>query len=100
MRKISKLAIEAFMGGCDFKQSNTTVLVFGNGNVQMFLHGHLIAEKHATAAGFIFRITNAGYFTNVTKERLNAIPGVSIHQTKFQWYLNGKEWDGSWITID
>ena len=34
-----------------------------------------------------------------TKDKLNALPGVRIHQEDYQWYLNGKLWDGSWIEV-
>jgi len=46
------------------------------------------------------RITNAGWKSNVTKDRLNALPnGVSINQVRGEWFLNGNPWDGSWIKI-
>ena len=39
-------------------------------------------------------IQNCGWFTNTTKERLNALPNVSIQQKKGVWYLNGEKWNG------
>lgn len=48
----------------------------------------------------VLEITNAGWATNTTKERLNGIPGVSISQRKGIWYLNGKEWGGKFIKIN
>jgi hypothetical protein len=65
-------------------------------NYTMRLHGNLIAKIDADGT---LAITNAGWFTNTTKERLNGIPGVSICQKKGDWYLNGRKWDGGWITI-
>ena len=44
-------------------------------------------------------ITSAGFKTRTTKERLNGLPGVNIHQKNFTWFLNGKEWDGEWTKI-
>ena len=44
-------------------------------------------------------ITNAGWFSDTTKERLNGIQGVSIHQKDYVWYLNGKEWNGKLTEI-
>lgn len=35
-----------------------------------------------------------GWATPPTKERLNALDGVSIQQKKGKWYLNGVEWSG------
>lgn len=44
-------------------------------------------------------ITTCGYNTNVTKERLNAIPNVSIKTKNKQMFLNGVAWDGSLIDV-
>lgn len=41
-----------------------------------------------------------GFFTNTTKERLNALPGVNIVQKLGKWYLNGVLWDGTLTNID
>jgi hypothetical protein len=45
------------------------------------------------------RITNCGWFSNTTKERLNAIDGVSIQQKNYEWFLNGEKWEGELIDI-
>lgn len=94
MRKITKDAVTAFLSFKPFCRDNTEVRLVPP-HVRLYLHGHLIA--HMDASGLL-RVTNAGYFTNVTKERLNGLPGVSIHQRKGVWYLNGEEWDGEWTT--
>ena len=44
-------------------------------------------------------ITNAGWESNTTKERLNGLDGVSIQQKAGIWYLNGKEWEGELIDV-
>lgn len=44
-------------------------------------------------------ITNCGWFTLTTKERLNGLSGVSIQQINRIWYLNGIIWDGKLIDI-
>jgi len=96
MRKITKDIIEAFENGINYKLGNSEVCTLpGGSDVKMYLHGHLIAKKDINGLS----ITNCGYFTNVTKERLNGISGVSISQEKGVWYLNGKTWDGEWINI-
>lgn len=74
-----------------FKQSNTEVAIYPT-DTRMYLHGHLIAV--IDLMGNIY-VTNAGYFTNTTKERLNGIPTVSVKQKNFEWFLNGEKWDGS-----
>lgn len=95
MRKITDNVTNAFMNGIAFKSGNDKVEINDN-EVQMFLHGHLIAKR--TKGNKLF-ITNCGYFTNTTKERLNGLPNVSIQQKKGVWYLNGKEWDGKFIEV-
>jgi hypothetical protein len=44
-------------------------------------------------------ITSAGWKSNTTKERLNALPQVSITQKKGEWYLNGTLWNGKLIDV-
>lgn len=95
-RKITKEAIEAFMSGEKFKKDNTSVEV-AHGFVKLRLHGNAIAQKDLETGDT--EVTNAGWFTTTTKERLNGIPGVSIYQRKGVWYLNGAEWDGEWKKI-
>lgn len=94
MRKISKDAAAAFMACRKFNRDNTEVRLTDFGS-ELFLHGNKIAILNN---GALF-ISNAGWFSNVTKERLNALPCVSIYQKKFNWYLNGKKWDGGFISL-
>lgn len=98
MRKVSKNMIEAFLNAESFRQGNTEIKVLPNVTV-MLLYGNEIAYKNNNPDKTI-SITNCGWFSNTTKERLNAIPGVSIQQIKGEWYLNGKEWDGKLIDIN
>ena len=62
---------------------------------RLYLHGNLIAEHRVDGVW----ITNAGWPTPTTKDRLNAINEVSIHQKNYGWYLNGNPWDGEWVRI-
>lgn len=84
-RKVTTSIVSAFIAGNSLKVSNSST----DGN-KLYLHGNLIAEKRKDG----IYITNAGWFSNTTKERLNAIPNVSIYQKNRVWYLNGKQWDG------
>lgn len=93
MRKITKSAIEAFISSTPFNGDNTRIIV--GETTQLLLFNNLIAEK--TKDGLF--ITNAGWQSNTTKERLNAIPGVNISQKKGVWYLNGNQWDGKLTQI-
>lgn len=105
MRAITQNAVAAFNNCTNFNQSNTQVKVeaFENGVpclIRMYLHGNLIAEKHINKRTEKLYITNAGWESNTTKERLNGLNGVSIHQKDFQWYLNGQLWDGKMTKIE
>lgn len=94
MRKATSIIGNAFNANGKTTQGNTTVTT-NNGRTEMILHGSLIAYKEN---GKLY-ITNCGYATNVTKDRLNSIDGVSIHQSNFNWFLNGKEWNGKLIEV-
>lgn len=97
MRKITRLAIDAFMSATPFKQSNTEVVVVETCS-DLLLHGYLIARKfHITNNLYI---TDAGFQTNITMERLNGIPDVRISQKNSQWFLNGVSWDGRMVKIN
>lgn len=93
MRKITIEAVNEFMTGGNLKKSNMHVFTDADGNSTMALHGNIIARR----TNGELMITNAGWSSNTTKERLNGIPGVRINQKNFTWYLNGTEWDGSWV---
>lgn len=94
MRKLTRESISAFLTNTRFRKSNMSVEVDGNES-RLCLHGNLIARK----TGDELLITNAGWRSNTTKERLNALPNVSIYQKQGQWYLNGEKWDGNWAKI-
>lgn len=96
MRKITKQAVNAFMNAENFNGSNTRVDV-ENGISYLFLHGNMIAKRYENGR---LEITNAGWQSNTTKERLNGLPNVSIKQKNFRWYLNGEEWDGKLTEIN
>jgi hypothetical protein len=100
MRKITSNMYKAYHNSKPLSKGNTVVSINKNAScgtlTQIFLHGNLIAEYSDMGLS----ITNAGWKTNVTKERLNALPGVSVYQKKGQWYLNGKEWNGEWVNIN
>ena len=97
MKKITRDAINAFEQGTPFSRSNTTVTVKPNVTV-LSLHGNEIAYRYNDPEKTLM-ITNAGWQTNTTKERLNGISGVNIRQRNFKWFLNDKPWDGSLIEV-
>ena len=92
MRQITKESVEAFMSSTPFSKSNMSVQVESNVTI-LSLFGNEIAYRYNNPERTL-AITNCGWKTNTTKERLNALPNVNIHQSKGVWYLNGKEWNG------
>lgn len=98
MRKVTQNSVNAFMNAQQFREGNTTVEVKENVTI-LKLHNNPIAYKYNDPEKTL-SITNAGWQSNTTKERLNAIPNVSIQQKKGVWYLNNKEWDGKLIDIN
>ena len=97
MRKITEESVNAFMNARKFKKANMEVEVLPNVTI-LKQHGNKIAYRYNNPERTL-SITNAGWQSVTTKERLNAIPGVNIHQKNWVWYLNGEEWDGSLINI-
>lgn len=97
-RKITSAIVSAFLTGTPLAMSNSRVVANGSGITIMRLFGNEIARKNWNGDGAI-EITNAGWFSATTRERLNGIPGVHIQQEDHQWYLNGNLWDGKWIKV-
>lgn len=97
MRLITKQSIDAFMNAKNFKKSNMQVEVLPNVTI-LRLFGHPIAYRYNDPERTL-SISNCGWQTNTTKERLNAIPGVRIQQKNFEWYLNGEKWNGNLIDV-
>ena len=91
MKKVTEVTIQAFLSGQAKKVGNT----FSDGK-SYFLFNNKIAEHREDG----LYISNAGWFSKTTKERLNGFPNVRIHQAKKKWYLNGNEWDGSFTKIN
>lgn len=90
MRKVTRTTTEAFLKRKAKSNGNTNT----DGNT-LFLHGHAIARH----VGQGLEITTAGWNTPTTRDRLNAIPGVSVGQKDYQLYLNGEKWDGEWAFV-
>lgn len=91
MSNISSKIVEAFLIGNPRKIDNSVT-----DGESLYLFGNKIAEHRHDG----LYITNAGWTSKTTKDRLNHIPNVSIVQKKKVWYLNGEAWDGSWVRIN
>jgi len=90
MRKVTYQICEAFQNHTKRRIGNS----YTDGK-SLYLHGNEIARWKDDG----LYITNAGWRSNTTKERLNGLRGVNISQKNWTWYLNGKEWDGKWIRV-
>jgi hypothetical protein len=91
MRKITEQVVGAFENYNIKKVGNTET-----DGTSLWLFGNKIAEHRADGIW----ITNAGWSSPTTKERLNGITGVHITQKKGEWFLNGHRWDGEWICLN
>lgn len=98
MRKIREEMCSCLMHLCPKFRSNTQVRIEGFQMgfptiASMYLFGNKIATYHSPTN--TLEITNCGWFSNTTLERLNGLPGVLIHRRKGIWHQNGEIWDGS-----
>lgn len=109
-RKITTESVAAFLNGERFNKANMTVTC-EDGETRMYLHGNLIARAFTVPGGFgvmdsdQIEITDAGWQTVTTKERLNGLlsafaPGCGIYQRNHVWYIDvadvrgDLEWNG------
>jgi|TARA_R110000765_G_C18950594_1_gene608487 hypothetical protein len=103
MKDITFNSVTAFLDGQSFKQSNMQASSNGSESVLQY-HGNTIARKDLQTGKI--QITNCGWETNTTKERLNGVIALSgagilpVRQKAFIWYLNGYEWNGNLIQIN
>lgn len=95
MKIVTQNAVNCFNKGGNATFSNTQVTT-SNGVTKLFLFDNLIAVKE----NGVTRISNAGWESNTTKERLNGLVGVHIQQKKGEWFLNGEKWNGNWKQIN
>ena len=104
MRQITKEAVNKFLQAENYSKNNTQVWSGYECSTErvtkMFLHGNLIAQRRAFGNTII---TNSGWFSNTTKERLNGLLDLfgydKIYQKKFKWYLMDKAWNGNPVKL-
>jgi hypothetical protein len=96
MKQVTINSVDCLLNGGNKQFSNTLVQTVDNIS-KMYLFGNLIAVfDHSNNK---LKVSNAGWFSKTTKERLNGLPNVRIHQHKWKWYLNGNVWDGSLVEV-
>ena len=92
MRKITQQICNAFI--------NRQRLTVGNSHTdgdRLVLHGNTIA---IWTKDNDLEVTLAGWPTPTTRERLNALPGVTAYQQKMRQYINGREVGvNEWVRI-
>ena len=104
MRQITIESVNAFLNARKFNKSNMNVEVLPNVTILKY-QGNAIAYKYNNPKQTV-SITNCGWESNTTKERLNGVISLSgvnikpIYQKNFIWYLDGKEWNGNLIDIN
>lgn len=86
MRTIEQEMLAAFNSNADFHKGNTSVIITDK-YVFVKLHGHIICLKDIHTNKIYYSC--CGYYTNVTKSRLNAL-GANIKQVNYQWLQDGK----------
>jgi hypothetical protein len=100
MRKITQEAVREFRNGREFRKANTSVEFSPSGEVVVLkLHGNAIARYTKGEYHDTLEVCDGGWSSNTTKERLNGLCGVSVHQKNWEWFLNNKPWNGNWVTV-
>lgn len=91
-KSVSRLAAAALVAGKKYSNGKNTKV----DSTGIYLHGNHIARN--AGEGHV-AISNRGWFTLTTKDRLNALPNVSIYQKRGAWFLNSQPWDGGWVIV-
>ena len=91
MRQIEKQMNFALSNKGNFSKDNTSVTYHSSENLsEVRLHGNLIAWFDHTKQ--LLAISSAGWHTNTTKSRLNALlyefnTGIRVFQKNFDWFV-------------
>jgi len=96
MRVIEHKMLQAIKSRKYFKRDNTEVVDCVDYSA-VYLHGNKIAEIHNDCVV----VMDAGWRTNTTKSRINAILREynlgCVYSKKFQWYVGAAKWHGSYM---
>lgn len=91
MRQITRQIVNAFQNSRSLRIDNSRT-----DGESLWLFDNKIAEIRRDGLW----ITNAGWKSTTTKERLNGLSGVNIYQLRGMWFLNDRIWDGGWVNVD
>lgn len=94
MRKIEEQMVAAIKARKNFKSGNTKVTMtrsehLGTCTAMVYLHANLIAKISFGPDNVVAQFTMAGWNTNTTRSRLNAL-GVCVSQCNWSPYHNGE----------
>ena len=110
MRKVTRESVNAFFNGNEYKQGDTQVKVLSSEH-EVFKQSHLLLHGHVIAIYDFYsgnlKISNCGYSTPTTKERLNGVLSEAfgyeitnklyyIFQHKYDWYITDGTIDRKW----
>jgi len=91
MRQITRDIVNAFQNSRSLRIGNSRT----NGE-SLWLFDNKIAEIRRDGLW----VSNGGWNSKTTKERLNGILGVNVRQQRGVWLLNDRVWDGRWVNVD
>ncbi len=91
MRQITQRIVHAFQGRYELRIDNSRT-----DGTSLWLFGNKIAEWREDGLW----ITNAGWDSRTTNERLNGLSGVHVTKRRGELFLNGFHWDGAWTHVD
>ena len=91
MRQITRDIVNAFQNSRSLRINNSRT-----DGESLWLFDNKIAEIRRDGLW----ITNAGWDSRTTNERLNGLSGVHVRKQRGTLLLNGREWEGGWVNVD
>lgn len=91
MRQITRDIVNAFQNSRSLRIDNSRT-----DGQSLWLFGNKIAEIRRDGLW----ITNAGWDSRTTYERLNGLSGVHVRKQRGTLLLNDRVWDGRWVHVD
>lgn len=109
MKKITAQSITAFFSGRNLSAGNMSIEHHESAAgpvASMYLHGNLIAKRIGLCNDYDLALSDGGWESNTTKERLNGLlnyigAGVCVTQKDYVWYIGAlravvdEDWLGS-----
>ncbi len=87
MRQVTERIAAAFASHETLRVGNTRT-----DGEHVWLHGNMIVKR---AEDGQVLVSNAGWYSNTTRERLSAF--CNVYQKNFRWFIAGQEYEGGWV---